>query len=128
MRRPRLTIRAMMVVVALVALLIAGGMWGVKMRRRSADYRRAAALQCARLEIESLKWLRSDEEHAARYAELAGLNGDDLWKELLRVRVDRVRVDRERAPYHAEARRRYERAARYPWWGEPELPPEPKWE
>ena len=105
MRRPRLTIRTMMALVALAALLIGGGMWGMKMRRRS-DFFRKEASRYALGETLSLHEARLLEELAANVEEhaddpaTARRTADD-WRRLsLR--------DRQKAVKYAALKRAYE--------------------
>ena len=100
MSRPRSTIRAMMVAVAVAALSVGccTALW-----RRAAHYRRLA-------EYHALRSSPNCNFEAPAGAECTDARGE--------------RVPADIAAWHEEMWHIYDRAARYPWWGEPELPPE----
>jgi hypothetical protein len=146
--RPRYTIWRLMILVAVVGLLLGGGIGAVRLKRR-ADYFRGKAADHARLERFFLQLLASEERFLASFrrssewaiARLRDLELDSryfppagLVPEMFRssVRRNQRLIDtttqfienlRRYASDQARMKQKYERAASRPW--EP-LPPEPK--
>ncbi len=102
--RVRFTVRRMMVAVAIVALLLA---W-MQMQKRMVELRKSYEFQSA---------LHGGEEVVEREGGL-----------FIRFRGGRreVKPNARRAAYHAAMRRKYERAARYPWLPVAPDPPMPE--
>jgi hypothetical protein len=151
--RPRLTIRFLMSLTLIVALLLGGGMWGGRLIKRGAYYRQIARQQ-ATLEqgyrelIPTLeRSLSFEQEMASRLARWAGWHADpDPWfgneehrKRNLAISLHRVRRTewqigvyvrriehlRAVADHHASLRTKYEHAATHPWKTVPPDQPEP---
>jgi hypothetical protein len=143
LRRPRMTIRLLMLLTLIVALLLGGGVWGIRLVKRAAYFRRIAGRQAA-LEQDYRKLIpmleRSvsfDKEMAARLASWAGWYAEpDPWfgNEELRKRnlasslhkfrhaewqigrsVRQLKHYRAIADHHASLKKKYERAATRPW-------------
>lgn len=111
--RPQLTVRGLMILVALSAVLLSGCLWLFRMSRRSAEYQRVAA-ESAQLEIvydgvfdHWSAYLRSLER--ARIAGLANASPD--CEPIRRKATDALR----RSRFHAQRHRIYERLAAFPW-------------
>ncbi|SRR5579883_2155774 len=104
MRLPRMTTRLWMIVVAVVALSIAAE----QMRRKSARYRERAERHA------------KIEEACRKSAALLPLMKPSDYEIMCGRMVQATRLSPWLAAYHAELRRKYEYAARYPW-----LPVEP---
>jgi hypothetical protein len=97
---PRVTVRRMMVAVAVLAV----AMGGIALRRRSEFYQ-ASARHHSRMERSSVIAIVEGSGPASR---------DEL-----------ARLNRARTAYHADLRQKYERAAGHPWVSMPPDPPEP---
>ena len=111
---PRMTTRRWMVAVAIVALLISGGL-RLKQRR---DYFLSLARSHERKMPSSTaegKALRS------LFGSTSRMSGEAIM--LLRRDFDRMM---DRADHHAALVRKYRRAARYPWLPVEPDPPEPR--
>src|SRR5262245_6341618 len=104
MRLPRFTTRRLMVLVAMVALCLSGGLWTARMlRERDRRLQRAAlhsrglaaiALESARGQASLRRFPRPDGEQSTH---------------------DFLRRNRPWIAYHEGMRAKYLRAARYPW-------------
>jgi hypothetical protein len=152
LRRPRLTIRLLMWLILVVAILLGGGVWGIRLIKRGAHFRQIAEQQATleqdyRKLVPMLEWsLSLDKRMAARLAQWTGWYADaDPWfgNEELRkhnlalglheVRraewqigrsVRRLEHYRAIADHHASLKKKYERAATHPWETVPPDPPE----
>jgi hypothetical protein len=116
MHMPRLRLRALMIAVAILALLA----FGESMRRRRERYLGLAAGHAA------MEWVRATRVRAARATPPVGIGGSGAsLLDLGGTDLEAVEQATAFAKYHAAMRRKYERAARYPWLAvEPDLPPE----
>src|SRR4051794_37039922 len=142
MRRPRLTIRSLMIAVAAVAILI----YGDQLRRRR-DHFLLRASEYRSLELENLdgaKWLSSvaDETEKMPDRRTMQLDGhqhtlspegkEPFWKgpeDALTFFQRSADSATRHGAYFGELRRKYERFARYPWLRcepDPPAPPLPK--
>jgi hypothetical protein len=138
MRLPRLrfTIRWMMVVVAIVALALGSTLWGLKMRRLAHFYAVRASMSKqletkhrgleARVtreiqEIEKLQQEIGEPRPVTDEPSFASISA----KQMRRV-LEAVAHTKKLADHHATLRRKYERAARYPWLNIEPDPPEPE--
>jgi hypothetical protein len=99
--RRRISIRMLMALVAIAALIMAGGV----LVKRSSEFR-ALAEEQADSEMASLEYA----------GDARGERGDP----------QRVARGEQMAAYHRELRIKYERAARYPWLSVEPDPPEPE--
>jgi hypothetical protein len=113
MKRPRFTVRRMMVAVAVVAMIL-----GIGLAAKRLQERRTRALALA-------KYFRSREDKERRMlglpefrSHLASLGPD--------ARRDDLRDREKEIERHGLMRLRYERASRYPWLPMEPDPPEPK--
>jgi hypothetical protein len=109
MPRVRFTVRRLMIAVAVAALLLGGDvLW-----RKRAGYLARANVEAAS-EMQSRALIKVYESAIETSAAPSVADGYRHW----------VEVHREEADYHGRLRRKYERAARYPW-----LPvePDPRW-
>ena len=111
MRLPRMTTRRWMILVAVVAFSIAG----VQMRRQAKRYREQAAFHALR---EGIFRRQADLERRAR---LSSLPVDLCGQQARYIALIPTFVE-----YHAELRRKYEYAARYPWLPIEPDPPKPE--
>ncbi len=155
MRLPRLrwTIRLMMFLILMVALLLVGKIWANRMAKRGAYYRQIAKKHAAREQeflrfipmleqsLAGEKWLAAwSSRRAQEYSEPDPWFGDENRRKRDRARwLDRARQDeweiaaslgqiehyRAMAAHHASLTRKYEHAAAYPWQTVPPDPPEP---
>ena len=104
MRLPRFRLCSLLIAVAVVGLVLGGGVWADRMRRRSRHYVQCAewyALckkQCEHLEDFSLE-VKKNPDQAALYARKARL--------------------------HSRLEEKYRRAAARPWLPLPPVPPDP---
>ena len=114
MRLPRMTTRRWMVVVAVIGLLVGGG---VRLKRRRDYFLSLARSHAQKMPSSTAegKALRS------RFGSTSRMSGEEIL--LLSRDFDRLR---NRADHHAALRRKYERAARYPWMSVEPDPPEPE--
>ena len=113
MRVPRMTTRRWMIAVAVVGLVIGGGVW-LKQRR---DYFLSLA-QSHQKEVAS-----STARGEALKSRLGCTSGMTI-EEIMHLHGDYDRM-MDRADHHASLARKYERAARYPWLLVEPDPPEP---
>jgi hypothetical protein len=113
MRRPRVTIWRWMAAVAVVGLMIGGGVW-LKQRR---DYFRSLA-QSHQKEVAS-STARS-EALKSRF----GSTSERKIEEIMDLQRDYDQM-LDRADHHASLARKYERAAHRPWLPVDPDPPEP---
>jgi hypothetical protein len=104
----RLTVRRLMIAVAVVAFLFGGVTWTVRMRRLSSVYRGQAA-RYARNGQESLRSANHFERFYARSAQAEYV-------------APLVQYLRERAEFEARLERKYRHAASRPWEA---VPPDP---
>jgi hypothetical protein len=136
MRLPRLrfTIRWMMVVVAIVALALGSTLWGLKMRRLARSY--ALRASTAKQAETNYRGLETKVTRAVREIELgqkmieprpvreeprfASIALDHQMRRALGLAAYLKRL----GDHHATLRRKYERAARYPWLT---IEPGPPW-
>jgi hypothetical protein len=143
--RVRFTVRRMMAAVVVVALLLWGGLVEIPRLRRLAGANRARAARHAYHELSFQRRLRRQEEGVRFWSALAvdrrkraessrspavpdgPPDAVETWTELATQAKDQaawhtVRVAEEaaRVPYYTRMKRKWERAARYPW-----LPVEP---
>jgi hypothetical protein len=131
--RGRLTVRRMMIAVAVIALAFEAFLWAERIRARQASYRGWAAVHA---------------RHAQRWLTLARRNEDQPdnpklpptlmadpefrahWeKGVAAWRIQRgpiIGAQRRNAAYHASLADKYERATSRPWLPVPPDPPEPK--
>ncbi len=112
MPRIRLTVRRLMVLVLLVAILMAAGIEARRLLLRSREYRGHLAYHTRR---------EREERRNLGVAESIRRKGKTLNREMSLVEE----VARLRIPYHARLRRKYERAVTQPWEPLPPDPPEP---
>jgi hypothetical protein len=143
--RLRFTVRRMMVVVAIVAIALGGGLWGSKMIRLSRGYALDAQMNAG---FENL-WLQMAAQSVAQAEEMDKSPFDEPFNKeaplLVRVIVKAKLGDFEasqrtlaakfrgfaarearKAAHHASLRRKYERASRYPWLSVEPNPPDPE--
>ena len=111
MPRARFTIRRMMVAVAIVALLLGGDV----LRRKRSGYLARADAEAAR-ELESRAKVKVYEGAIETSAAPSVAEGYR----------HRVEMYRDEANHHGRLRRKYARAARYPWLPVEPDPPEPE--
>ena len=153
MPRVRFTLRWMTLAVAIVAVIFGGE----AMRRKRSSFLALAAEQVSEeqlyrrsADVDNDMASRSEHnaglyrqrmEEAARRIALGG-EGEALARinhrfdgEAAGIEEDsarqfrtKERISRARAEYHADLRRKYENAARRPWWGMTPLPTEPDWD
>jgi hypothetical protein len=109
--RIRFTIRLLMAVVAISAVVLAGVAWSHWMRLRE-DYRLQASYH-----EEKEQYQGQQLQGVAKAREMG--RGDDPLFPLIE------QLARRRADYHAEMRRKYEEAAAHPWEPVPPDPSEP---
>jgi hypothetical protein len=134
--RLRFTIRWMMVVVAIVALALGSTLWGLKMRRLARSYALRASMSKqleskhrgleARVtgavqEIEELQQEIGEPGPVREEPSFAAIGLDQM-----RLISEYAAHSRRLADHHATLRRKYERAARYPWLPVDPDPPEPE--
>jgi hypothetical protein len=113
MRLPRMTTRRWMIVVAVVSLLISGGL-RLKQRR---DY----FLSLARSHAQKMPSSTAEGKALkSRFGSTSGMRGEEIL--FLRRDFDRMM---DRADHHAGLVQKYHRAARYPWLPVEPDPPEP---
>jgi hypothetical protein len=113
MRIPRMTTRRWMVAVAVIGLLVGGG---VRLKRRR-DY----FLSLARSHAQKMPSFTAEGKALrSRFGGTSGMSGEEIV--LLSRDFDRMM---NRADHHAALRRKYEHAARYPWLPVEPEPPEP---
>jgi hypothetical protein len=110
MRLPRMTTRRWMIAVAVVALSVAGE----QMRRRAVQYRRQAEHH-ARIELVC-------RQTAARLPLMKPSDYEGYCGYMVRNIRNSPRI----AAFHADLRRKYEHAARYPWHPVEPDPPGPQ--
>jgi hypothetical protein len=113
-----------MIAIALIAIAIAGTLWGLKMRRLSKAYA-ATAQTHKRFEAVCRQFEADSRQIAESHDELRRLRSDDetpFFKEMyerekhLSTRMwESVAHSANNADHHAAMKRKYERAARYPW-------------
>jgi len=122
--RPRFTIRLLLIVVAIVAVLLAGGIGATRLVRRSRHFRQLAVSHAneerllPRLVAKKVAILGMAETFAERHSrkEYEGyLKADIRFMEYLRLLI----------AYHARMKQKYERAASHPWEFVPPDPPAP---
>src|SRR4051812_11675014 len=108
--RVRFTVRRLMVVVAAVATILAGCVWGGRMLRLSGGYR-DQAYQFARYETFSKGILAQSEESVRFFTKKAESEPDraDRWKARVMKWTNSAEAERQRLPKLAWQRRRYER-------------------
>jgi hypothetical protein len=112
MRRPRMTTRRGMVAVAVIGLMIGGG---VRLKQRR-DYFLSLA-QSHQKEVASS--MARGKALKSRFDPTSGMSNE----EIMHLYLDSDRMI-DRADHHAAMVRKYERAARYPWLPvEPDPPP-----
>jgi hypothetical protein len=114
MRLPRMTTRRWMVAVAVIGLLVGGG---VRLKRRRDYFLSLARSHAQKMPSSTAegKALRS------RFGSTSGMGGEETV--LLSRDFDRMM---NRADHHSALRRKYEHAARYPWLPVEPEPPEPE--
>jgi hypothetical protein len=100
MRLPRITIRRMMIVVALAGIAL--GLWTIK--RRQEEFR----------------------ELAGRHGYFAGMMGLDAWESREAGDHQRALNREEKQAIHQRLQIKYARAARYPWLPVEPDPPAPE--
>jgi hypothetical protein len=137
MRLPRLqlTLRWMMVVVALVAVAMGATLWGLKMRRLARSYALRASMskqfetECRGFEADTVKTGQGVDELRRLRRDPASVFSDEL-DETEKQLASKVWEDaaywRRIAAHYASLKRKYERAARYPWVTIQPDPPEPE--
>jgi hypothetical protein len=153
LRRPRLTIRLIMFVILVLGLLLGGGIYAHRLARRSAHYRQVAKAHAAeeqglrRLIAAQEQVLVAQKEVAAGCSRSAEQFCDrDPWfgDERLRKKTLDFYVEQARwwewqlgrtarhienmnavAAHYSMLKKKYERAAAYPWETLPPDPPEP---
>lgn len=103
--RPRFTLRRLMAVVAIVAVLLRGGLAGAKMIRLSREYRARAAGFAVATPPSCVRW--------------GSAYGSPRWARWMRLQ-------QRRREYREQIIAKYERAARYPWLPVEPDPPEPE--
>lgn len=111
---PRLTIRRIMLLVAILAVLMASGILTSRLWALSARYRHRAnaSLEEVRLLRENLKAYDA---------------GTVVGRNITQAEVDRLAVwFRKLLPYHEARARKYDYAARHPWIAVPPDPPQPE--
>jgi hypothetical protein len=128
----------MMVVVAIVALTLGATVWGIKMRRLTSSN---AIIARMHLQLETrhrgdeAMWLRATQqiEKLEEERDQAGPHldedtyADSEWANHHLQRLsEAAERSRRLADHHAALKRKYERAARYPWLTIERGPPEPK--
>jgi hypothetical protein len=138
MRRPRLrfTIRKLMIAVLVASL----GFWSVKLWLLSRDYaRRAKAYEAAETQYRSVRGLflavtsSYAQDAANSSAMLASSEAPFLGSEELAKRsrdlaaslLANAREPERKMAYYGALKRKYQRAARYPWLSVAPDPPEP---
>jgi hypothetical protein len=137
MRLPRLqlTLRWMMVIVALVALAMGATLWGLKMRRLARFHALRASMsklfetECRGYEADTVKTGRGVDELRRLRRDPASVFSDELdetEKELASKVWEDAAYWRRIAAHYASLKRKYERAARYPWVTIQPDPPEPE--
>jgi hypothetical protein len=109
--RIRVTIRLLMLIVAISAVALAGVAWSHWMRLRE-EYRLEASDH-----EEKEQYQHQQLQGVAKAREIG--RGDDPLLPLIE------QLARRRAAYHAEMRRKYEKAAAHPWEPTPPDPSEP---
>jgi hypothetical protein len=137
MRLPRMrfTVRSVMFAIAVVAIAISGVLWGRKMRRLSGEFARAATAnkqlesQCREFEGHWRSMLGPFEELARSKPDIPPGSVAEFQKNQQQM-LDIVRKNAVRwaqvADHHAALKRKYERAARYPWLSVDPDPPRPE--
>lgn len=132
MRMPRITIRRMMIFVALTALIFTGSMATMRGGPLSGTYRQKAADHAAKLPgLNTVAELHANAARACRErAEShrnSGRTEDAASSTEQATYWDRsVAALRERANYHDRMRRKWAYAVRYPWLPVEPDPPAPK--
>lgn len=106
LRRVRVSVRGMMTLVALVAILTAGFIFAMRMSRRAEAYRVLA--------------IQHEMEARAIATSVEGNSGQDLLRPEELARLEPVMF-----AYHDALRRKFETAARCPWVSVPRDPPDP---
>lgn len=129
MRMPRFRIRTMMIVVAMGALSLWGAMETRRLHRWSSYYRQRAA-NAQKGETEQRRRIARAVQAIRDLEVLLGEN-PPKGKDFFRRAIKSLKADIARRPegvsYYARLRRKYERAARYPWLAVEEDPEEPEW-
>ena len=120
----RFTLRSLMVAIAVIAITIAGSLWGLRMRRLSKDYARVAQVH-KQSETFYRQMEASSRDMAEERDEIRRLRNDpatpffdDLHereKNLSAGMWNLVAKYASTANHHAALKRKYERASRYPW-------------
>lgn len=135
MPRFRLSIRWMMGLVALVALMI----WAKQMRERSIEYQARAAEHAAGAESRALAssiW-QADANKYQKIADYSRVRTDrpegidwikdaEHWDEQAAIHRGYVEMTARQSAYHADLAGKYRRAARYPWLSVAPDPPYPQ--
>ena len=126
MRLPRLKIRTLMILVALVAVLIGAGVEGTRLWWVSVSYR-AEASAASNFEKFSRQLLLTKESSFMRYSEAMAL---DYWEEAERelshyLNCGPTALIVKNINYYHFLRVKYERAASHPWEYVAPDPPEP---
>jgi hypothetical protein len=140
--RVRFTVRRLMIVVVIVA----GLLWGLKMRRLSVSYSEQAATHASEQKFWDSGVSLSNVEIARRTSHLAELrekaNRDraegfpevannferliELESHMLNYYLEDARIRKSHRDESARLNRKYYRAARYPWLSVEPDPPEPE--
>lgn len=130
MRLPRMraTVCGLMVVVALIASFLGGVQWGIRLGRRSEAYKRMADSELKQ-EMKEIKyvWINENKQY---------YNGKHQFIKQIPVALPigfpsldhldgKYRKQLKEIELHAGLRRKYERAADYPWLPGPAIPPDP---
>jgi hypothetical protein len=108
MRLPHMTTRRWMVAVAVVAVVMGGGIW---LRERRRSFESLAAYHQSKLD-RFLIWRSLDDLTVIRL----------FHRDLKPLTTDEAKI----ATWHAAMARKYEQAARYPWLPVELDPPEPE--
>ncbi|WP_435017692.1 hypothetical protein TA3x_005311 [Tundrisphaera sp. TA3] len=121
MRAPRITVRRLMVLVAIVAGLIGGWMEAMRLTQCSRKFRLSARVH---LSEEGLAIQARDRAASQLKRAISGRSFHDLGDfqivtgasdDALAAMHELVELFSRRAEYHRSQRERYEHAARYPW-------------
>jgi hypothetical protein len=129
--RVRLTVRRMMIAVAVVAILCGVGLQirrAIRLSRLSAEYTRQAVNFA---EFEST-WRQSERHHREREQELRklvddprqGVGGPEFWRRMAKGETDEAEKLKSLAEFHASMKSKYQAAARRPWIA---VEPDPPW-
>jgi hypothetical protein len=135
-RSAGLRIRTLMTAVAITGAFFGGAVWGVRMERLGIDYRNRSADHAKReaqyqaTVVQRQRKIETTERLLARLVGVIDGARAEAWRQNREAELqqwkDMKAAHNTLANYHGRLRRKYERAARYPWLPIAPDPPEPK--